>query len=700
MSVLTANPAASPAVARWGARLIAEPVQAIGDLLAGRTFLGAFARARPSEALVQMLTPEQIPLADQALGDWLKEVIGAPARTDLPGKRFADALMEAFRATLLVPLPESRAWCAQHQGRLRAWLRGFYFGRSRDPESALLVALTQGQPDRRLLGLWMGLAGLAGGVPADYARIAITGLRLMPTDDAGGVERSVPVAMLRGALDYGEALARRGDIKGKEWLAELDYLAAVYPMSTDQWGRRFRDLVQARDVSAPVRKWLDQRYPAALRSTESRQSTVFLKPPHVDDLQPLLRQVPGNLTAVRPQLQAHLDDQRHYCRESGDNFYLVRTFCNVGDRLLGPDPTWARDLAHEAARWNPQDHYPWSLLARALEAEGDWHRAQAVYWHARRRFPHNVHSHSQLAHALIVHGDVELGEAVYGTAIGLFPSNPYCRADLAHTLRVSGRRERAVEVYREAQQHFPQDPAIIVGLVNTLIDLERLGEAEAVLDWADQLGMDERSAAKREQVQRRLQQAQNGQPVRPAQPRQPDEGRAGDLDALADITGEDLAHDPALGRAILLRRSGGDDLARAWSEIQTLPAGTVQLIETGLWRARSDGWRSAADWFDQTWGRYAGDGVLRVHRNRAHARVGDAVDWSLERERYPYLATVIETEINGEPPARIRHIDPTDQDLTEEQRQDAWFLGLMDKADPSLRDTAEEDLLSARHLLV
>lgn len=692
-------PLVSPAVERWNTRLAADAVQAIGDLLAGRIFLGPFARARPSEALVQLLTPDQIPLVDSALRAWLEQVVGAPAREDLPGKRFADALSEAFRAVSLVPLPESRTWCAQHQGRLRSWLRGFYFGRSRDPEAALLVTLTGGQPDRRLLGLWLGLARLSGGVSEDYGRLAITGLRLMPADDAGGIERSVPVAMLRGVLDFGEALARRGDLKGKTWLAELDYLAAVYPMSTDQWGRRFCDLVQARDVSAPVRKWLDQRYPAALRSTESRQSTVFLKPPHVDDLQPLLRQLPGNLTAVRSQIQAHLDYQRHYCHESGDSFYLVRTFCNVGDRLLGPDPIWARDLAHEAARWNPQDPYPWSLLARALEAEGDWHRAQAVYWHARRRFPHNVHSHNQLAHALIIHGDAELGEAIYRTAIQLFPNDPYCRADLAHTLRISGRRERAVEVYREAQQHFPQDQAIIVGLADTLIDLGRLSDAEEVLDWADQLGMNDRGTIKRDQARRRLQQALNGQPTRLKQTRQTDEGLAGDLDALTDITGEDLAHDPALGRAILLRRSGGDDLARAWSEIQTLPAGTVQLIETGLWRARSEGWRSAADWLDQTWERYAGDGVLRVHRNRAHARAGDAVNWFLDQERYPYLATVIETEISREPPARIRHIDPADEDLSEEQRQDVWFLGLMDTGDPALRDTAEEDLLSARHLL-
>ncbi len=690
----------SPAVERWNDRLAADPVQAMGDLLAGRVFLGPFARARPSEALVQLLTPDQVPLADSALRAWLEQAIGAPAREDLPGKRFADALSEAFRAVSLVPLPESRAWCARHQGRLRSWLRRFYFGRSRDPEAALLVALTGDQPDRHLLGLWLGLARLSGGVSEDYGRLAITGLRLMPADDTGAIERSVPVAMLRGVLDFGEALARRGDLKGKAWLAELDYLAAVYPMSTDQWGRRFRDLVQARNVSAVVRKWLDQRYPSALRPLDPRQTKGFLQAPHPDELRQLLRQLPENLTAIRPQLGALFDRHRQYCRESGDSYYLERAFCFAGDRLLNLDPTWTRDLAHEAARWNPQDPYPWSLLARALETEGDWHRAQAVYWHARRRFPHNVHSHSQLAHALIVHGDVELGEAVYRTAIGLFPSNPYCRADLAHTLRISDRRERAVEVYREAQQHFPQNSAISNGLADTLIDQEQLGEAEAVLDWADQLDMDDRSATKRDQIRRRLQQALNGQPIRLAQPRQPNEGPARDLDALADITGEDLAQDPALGRAILLRRrDGDDDLARAWSEIQTLPAGTDQLIETGLWHARSAGWRSASGWFDQTWKRYAGDGVLRVHRNRAHARAGDTVDWSLERERYPYLATVIETEIKGEPPARIRHIDPAEQDLTEEQRQDAWFLGLIDKADPALRDTAEEDLLSARHLL-
>ncbi len=265
----------------------------------------------------------------------------------------------------------------------------------------------------------------------------------------------------------------------------------------------------------------------------------------------------------------------------------------------------------------------------------------------------------------------------------------------------TNRLERAVAVYREAQQQFQRNPAIVSGLADTLIDLERLSEAQDVLDWADQLDMDEKSAGKREQIRQRLMRTMNGEPVRLKRTQSPYEGAAGDLDALADITSEDLSYEPMLGRAVLLRRAVDEaDLDQARQDIDSLPPpGTIQLVETGLWHARAEGWRAAADWFDGTWERYAGDGVLRVHRSRAHARAGDDLDWSLEWERYPYLGTVIETEISGEPPARIRHIDPTSEDLTLEQRQDAWFLSVVDGGDKALRDIAEEDVLFARRLI-
>lgn len=50
-------------------------------------------------------------------------------------------------------------------------------------------------------------------------------------------------------------------------------------------------------------------------------------------------------------------------------------------------------------------------------------------------------------------------------------------------------------------------------------------------------------------------------------------------------------------------------------------------------------------------------------------------------------------------PARIGHLDPNAEDLTQEQRQDIWFLGLAGKGDADLRDIAEEDTLASRHLM-
>lgn len=238
-------------------------------------------------------------------------------------------------------------------------------------------------------------------------------------------------------------------------------------------------------------------------------------------------------------------------------------------------------------------HYPWSLLARALDAEGDWRRAEAVYWHARRRFPHTVHSHSQLARALVLHGHDELGEAVFRQATALFPDNPVCLNDLAHTLRI-GRLEEAVNVYREAQERFRQDPVVANALTDTLIDLRRLPEAQDALDWAEQLAMDEQNRNKLAQIRRRLQQALSGASIllkdRPHRP----EGPGGDPAALADIAGEDLSYDPNLGRAVLWRRRANGDLGRSLAELQSMWMNSASFVETGLWHAAAEGWRAAA----------------------------------------------------------------------------------------------------------
>ncbi len=285
---------ASPALSRWRERFVTDPVLALGQLLSCSINLGPYNRARPADALAQLLIrPEEVAQADQALLAWLEYLLSKPAPEGLTGKRFADTLVESFRAVTHLPLPATRAWFTGRHGDLRAWLRGFYFGPSRDPEAALLLSLAHGQPDRSLLGLWLTLARLTGTAPLEHALLGLTGLRLMPADDQDGAEHGLPLALLRGLLELGEALARTDDRKGEVWLQELDFLAAVYPMSKEQWGKRFRQVLQARPASAPVQKWLDQRYPAACRpALQMPARGRELRPPYPDELKPLLPQIP------------------------------------------------------------------------------------------------------------------------------------------------------------------------------------------------------------------------------------------------------------------------------------------------------------------------------------------------------------------------------------------------------------------------
>lgn len=677
----------SPGVARWRQCFAENPLAALDGALTGRLSLGQYDRARPAEALRQLLGQAQLAQADAALQTWLAERLGQALPDGLTPKRYASALVEAFRTIHFLPLPDCRAWCAARPAELRAWLREFYMGNSRDPEGALLVALAYYQPDRSLLFLWHDV--IRRGRPETHIGHALLGLRKMPADDHGAVEHGLPRALLRGLLDWGETLVKSGDKKGQAWLREVNFLAAVYPQSREKWGARFREILQVRDISRDLHHWLDARYPTVRQNQPTARVNKGPATPLPEEMKAVLNKIEKDYHGARPSLGALLDRHRHYAQASGDSYYLVRAFSMAGERLLERDPAWSRDLAHEAARWEPGNPHTWSLLARALEAAGDWRRAEAVYWYARRRFPHDAQNHNQLGHALLLHEQQDLGEAVFRQAIRLFPGNPVCWAELGHSLRVANQHEKAVAVYREAQRDFYHNPIIANALADTLIDLHRLEEAESALSWAEQVVPDDaRNQQILENIRRRLGRAQAGEQVQLRQLRRPPSGAGGDLAALSDITGQDLRPAPALGRAGLLRRSGRLEAAR--QELDATREGSAKLIETGLLRAAETDWQAAAHWFDGCWERYAGDGVLRVHRLRAQARAGQVVDWSQEKALYPDLLPVILTE-EGKSPSY--GWDAADQNLPDEQRQTLWYSGLLDG---DMRDCVEEDFLTAR----
>jgi tetratricopeptide (TPR) repeat protein len=444
---------------------------------------------------------------------------------------------------------------------------------------------------------------------------------------------------------------------------------------------------------------LDSRFRVTVNKQDKTTAKGFLKPPHgKDDMEPLLLRMQNDFAATRPALLALFDKYRRYTQDSGDSFYLVRSFCSAGEKLLKHDPQWARDLAHEAARWEPGNPHTWSLLARALEEEGDWRRAEAVYWNARRRFPHIAHSHTQLGHALLLHGQEDLGEMVFRQATLLFPDNPVTWGELGHSFRVTGRYEQAVEVYKEAQQMgFNRNPSIANALTDTLLDLNDIPRAETALQWAEQIMPDDdRNQQTLAKIQLRFNQARNGTPTPPRKLLPPKEITGGNLRDLADITGIDLSHALPLGKARLLRWQGANGLAKARAELNALHDGSAKLIEQGLIVSAEQDWQAAFNFFDGCWESYAGDGALRVHRLRAQHRAGETVDWSRERNQYPDLLPVICTEENNHPPHYSFNLP--ESELSEEQKQQQWFSNLVGEKSSTLRDWVEEDFLTARQV--
>ena len=714
----------------WLAQLAQSPEQALDALLRGGVWLGRYASLDAPQALAQFVPERLVETLDQALRQWLghrQQQSALP--TGHTAKSFAKALTDAFGLMQTLSLPLSQAWCRQNANALWLWLAAQPSFASREPRAPFLRSLALVQPNRDLIDFWLQLCRQ--GNPR-WAPLALFGLRRMPIDDEGTPPPGLPMVLVSGLVDYGLSLVRRGpQAHKKAWLAELDLLTAVYPMSRPHWAERFRLALAPRqgDAVQTLRHWLDERYPAANQPAQARQGRQqVLEAPHWDrEIRPLLDRFDAESERLRPSLQALMERNRHYARETGDSSFLAPSFIRVAQFLTGAgrgasraprDPVWAGDLAQEATQWQPGDHRSWSALALALEAQGDWSRAQAVFWYARRRFPYNPQSHNQLGHALMARGLFEQGEAVYRAAIRRFPDDPVCWGDLGHTLRVAGRREESLALYRQAQQRFHRNSPICSSLAGVLIDLGRIDEAKAALQWAEQVAPDgPRDQQVLEQLRQSFRALADGRPM-PLRnlPLRPQLDQAGDWQALAHCAGMDLRGSDALGLSTLWRQRGnGTDAERARAALDDA-AGLLRhgrddarwLAEQGWWLQVFQGADAAQSFLDQAAAQHPGDGVLVLLDLRAHGRAGETVDWAPMFTRHPGLMPLLRLaqDPNAAMPADLKaalasattpdgvlHADELGEDL----RQAQWLYDTA--ARPEIAALAQQDFLAARQLV-
>lgn len=688
------------AAQKWLDEFAQQPLDALDRLLLGKVWLGGYESAEVAQALPQFLPVAQHDALDGAIFGWMaKQLKAGEVAEGVSAKAYARALVNAVGLLQAVDLPRARGWATDNVARLWSWLKSQAAFPSRDPRPGFLRALALSQPNRDLLSFWMSLCSKG---QREQVQLALFGLRRMPKDDEGTPECGVPRALIRGLLEYGRSASRSGDVRKNEWLSEVDFLTAVYPLPQDKWVTPFRDAMAGRKPAERVSTWLDERYPGANQTADSRGANGSLVAPYWDgDIKPWVEIFDREHDRANPALRAQIGKARHYAHESGDSFDLVRTFCRLADFLLkrpqvapnARDPDWALELAQEAASWAPGNPYTWSVIGRALDELGDWSRAQAVFWYARRRFPHNPKMHGQLGHALAMRGLVDEGEAVYRQAIRRFPDDAFCRNDLAHTLRIAGRLHEAVAAYREAQRIFHKNSVIATGLTGTLIDLGRKDEASEALDWAEQLLPDDaKNQALFRDMKGRLAALHDGAPRPLKQPHPTKESAAGDFGALAAITGTDLTLLPAAGRASLWRNAGRVEAARA--ALGELPRSAAKDVEQGLLRVLDDGgWPAARSFLEQSAAHYPGDGTVQVHFQRARARCGEQVDWQPLWGRFEDLAPVIRVEQSGS--TRLP-VELAGDELDEDGDQAKWVYEA--SANEALRDVVQEDFLAARQI--
>lgn len=718
-TVSTTTASFDPAAQAWVQALVDTPDQAIDDLLLGAAWLGSYAGLDAPQALPQFLPQDLTDTLDCALQRWLNAQLQLVALPEgITARQYAQALTEAFGLLQTLDLSRTRRWCRERANRIWGWLQAQPSFPSREPRAIFLRSMALVQPNRDLLDFWMALCRK--GVK-DWAQLALFGLRRLPIDESGTAPSGLPIVVVQGLIDYGLALARRGDRYKRDWLAELDFLTTVYPMSRERWQSRFRDALEVRPQIKvhTLRQWLDERHAAVNRPATNAIERSTPEPPHWDQqIQPLLPRFDRQQTQVRPQLLALMAQHLHFAKVTGDNTYLVRSNCRLANFLLKSatggaqeprDPIWALDLGQVAASWAPNNPQSWSVVARALDALGDWTRAQAVFWFARRRFPYNPFSHNQLGHALTMRGYVDEGEAVYRAAIRRFPDDPVCWADLGHTLRVAGRGDDALAVYVEAQQRFHSHPAICSALAGVLIDLGRADEARIALEWAENVRSgDERNQQSLVDLRRRLAALSEGSPLPMRSLRSRPQHAVGDWSALERAAGIDLRGLDELGRSALWRQRGQQgDISRAGTALsrsaEALHHDERWLAERGLWIAEAEGWDAACRHFDQVVTQRPGDGVLAVLRSHAHGHCGETVDWQALRGRFEELAPAIRVfeDAHAKIPANLVAMvsaEPELDDLDDDVRQ---ALRVYDTAgDEVLAQLVLQDFLVAQQLVV
>lgn len=428
----------------WLAVLEASPQQAVADLMAGYAAVFPYTRADAPD--VARMLVGHLPADDPArkamatgLFSWLEEKRVEPLPAD-PARLqdFVRQVSEAFEIISLVGLVEPALKLREQYVRWFEWAERLNLAPSRDARASYLRMLANTQlivkdhiaaPDA-LAPFWMRLCREAGSTyPKRYLQIGLLGLRRVPS----AIERGDSPWMAGLAV---WALAQKPT--DHAFLRAWRPMKRLYPASPKKMRQRvFNVLSQKMFADAEMQPpgwWAND--PDFPKTKDPKGHGNPLQPPPLEFPNGLIRDLRNHaaFSDMRVRLEQMVDRYVRYTDVTGDDYFLVRSFCNVGKELLrnvvdaySERAQFAEDLARRVLRYQPRNPIAWGLWRDALFSRGAFDASIALGWETVRRFPNDPLKRNELAEILIARNQLDEALSVIKGAIdaGIFDPCTY-----------------------------------------------------------------------------------------------------------------------------------------------------------------------------------------------------------------------------------------------------------------------------------
>lgn len=400
----------------WLKRLEASPHDAVSDLMAGYAAIFPFTRADAPDAARMLLG--HLPSDDPARGaleagmrSWLESKRNEQLPSDLAGLQdFVRQVGEAFEIISLIELIEPAWLLRQQYVRWFEWVSRLKLAPSRDARAGYLRMLANTQsivaerttdPDA-LAPFWMRVCKEVGSTyPKSYLQIGLLGLRRLPGAIAKG--DSPWIAGLA-------AWAKENGPSKKEFMRAWLPVKRMHPASPKVLRGRVFDVLSQKlfadnDIVPPGWWASDPDFP---HKQDSRAHSLM--PPAPDLREEIIRDLQDGVgfADVRKRVELLIERYENYTMSSGDDYYLVRSFCNVGNLLLknsvdahSERAHLAESLARKTLRHQPHNPIAWALWRDALFGGGAYDSSIALGWEIVRRFPNEPLVRNELAEILL-----------------------------------------------------------------------------------------------------------------------------------------------------------------------------------------------------------------------------------------------------------------------------------------------------------